>query len=141
MARTIGGIVLALVLAIATVQAVEWLSHQVWPVPAGLDPADRGSLARYVEQLSLPSMLAVIVAWLLGPLVGGLVGNRVARRVLPGWLAAGLIVLGVVATVAMIPHPLWMIAAGIAAPLIGGWLAARFSPPRNVTSLEQPDLP
>lgn len=128
MIRIIGGAVLALVLAVATVFGVEWLSHQIWPLPPGLDPADPATVTRYMAALSIPQMAAVVVAWLLGPLVGGLAGNRIAGSALPGWIAAGFILLGVVVTVAMIPHPLWMIVTGIAAPLIGGWIAARTAP-------------
>ena len=43
----------------------------------------------------------------------------------PGWVIAGLILLGGVANLMMIPHPLWMQIGAIAAPLLGGWIVAR----------------
>jgi hypothetical protein len=46
-------------------------------------------------------------------------------KVWAGWIIAGLILLGGVANIMMIPHPLWMQIAAVVAPLLGGWVVTR----------------
>ena len=61
---------------------------------------------------------------------GGWVAARIARHRMAAALIIGVLVLaGVIANNAMIPHPLWMTVAGIVLPLPLAWLAARAASP------------
>jgi hypothetical protein len=76
-------------------------------------------------------MLVVVVGWALAAFVGAWVAARIARHRRAAALVIGLLVLaGVIANIAMIPHPLWMTVAGLALPLPLAWLAARIASPR-----------
>ncbi len=51
----------------------------------------------------------------------------IARRAIAGWMVALLVIAVGVYTMAIIPHPTWMWAAGVVLPLIGAWLAKRLA--------------
>lgn len=124
MARNIGGVVAGVILAILVIMAVEFVGHQAFPRPA-LDLANTDASRAALAGAPLTALLVPLIAWFLGALVGGYAGNRVALATWPGWVVTGFVLLGAVANFWMIPHPSWMIAAGIALPILAGWLASR----------------
>jgi hypothetical protein len=111
-AGVIGVFAGALVIAL-----VEWLGHQVL---GAADVAQPASIT--------PAMFAaVLVAWVLGAAAAALVATAWAggRSVVPGLVAAGVLVAGSVATMFAIPHPVWMIAGALVLMPAAAWLAAR----------------
>ena len=103
------------------------IGHSIFPLPAGIDPADAAGQGQAAEKGVVAAKSVVLAAWFVGALVGAWAANRVAGSTLPGWGIA-LIVAGTgVATLATAPNPAWMWAGGILLPLIGGaiahWLA------------------
>jgi hypothetical protein len=103
-----GGLVIAL---------AEWLSHQVLGVAGVAQPAS-----------ITPAMFAaVLVAWVLGAGAAALVATAWAggRSVVPGLVAAGVLLAGSVATMFAIPHPVWMIAGALVLMPAAAWFAAR----------------
>ena len=119
------GLVAGVVLAMAVMIAWEFAGHQLFPPPAGLDPARPEDLARMVAAASMAAKAWVVAGWFLAPLAGGWLARRLARRDWAGWVVAGLVVIGGLANVMMIPHPLWMQVAAVIAPLLAGWLVWR----------------
>ena len=118
--RRVGGSLAGAALTVATIMAVEAIGHRVTGVPQ--DPA----LA------TTPMLLWVLAAWAIGPLVGGWVGVRVARWAGAAWISAALVVFGVVATALTIPTPWWMLAGGLALPLLAAALVSRRSAAQRV---------
>lgn len=106
-AATVVGILAAAI----TVMLVESAGHALFG--AG-DPRAAGGItaAQYA---------AVLVAWILGAAVGALVAVRWARSrtVVPGVVVGAFILLGAVASFAAFPHPVWMMVASAALPLVG----------------------
>ncbi|RPE77183.1 hypothetical protein [Vulcaniibacterium tengchongense] len=117
MGRTILGMVVGVVVAIAAIMAVEMLGHGLYPPPAGLDPADpanEAAFAAFVAALPLTAKLMVVFAWALGSFLGALVAAWIARHQTAAALLVALVVIsGVVGMIAQVPHPLWLAAAGL----------------------------
>ncbi|KQY51781.1 hypothetical protein [Lysobacter sp. Root494] len=131
MGRTILGIVAGLVVAWLAMTICEFASLFLHRPPAGLDLRDPQALAAHIAAAPVSAMLLVIAGWALAAFAGGWVAARIARHRLAAALVIGVLVLaGVIANNAMIPHPLWMTVAGIALPLPLAWLAARAASPR-----------
>ena len=130
MLRTILGIVAGVVVAFVVLMGLEMAGHAAMPPPAGLDPADPEDLKQMVASASTAAKAWVVFAWFAAAVAGGWVARRLSRASWAGWVIAGLIVVGGIANIMMIPHPLWMQIAGVLGPLaIGGtlWRARRAS--------------
>lgn len=125
MLRTVLGIVAGVVVAFVALMALEMAGHAAMPPPAGLDPADPEDLKQMVASASLAAKAWVVFAWFAAVVAGGWVARRLSRKAWAGWVIAGLIVVGGIANIMMIPHPLWMQTAAVAAPLLGGWIVTR----------------
>lgn len=102
--------------AAGTVMGVEYLGHQLYPPPDTSDPA---AIARYVETAPIGSLLMVLFAWGGGALMGSLAATLVIARstIWPGVLVGAIITAAVVMNLAMIPHPQWMMIAGVGLPI------------------------
>jgi hypothetical protein len=125
MLRTILGIVAGVVLAFVVIMALEMVSFVAFPPPAGLDPADPEDVKRIAAAAPMAAKVWVVFCWFAGALAGGWLARRLSRTGWAGWVIAGLIAVGGIANVLMIPHPLWMQIAAVAAPLLGGWIVTR----------------
>ena len=125
MLRTILGIVAGVVVAFVVLMGLEMAGHAAMPPPAGLDPADPEDLKQMVASASTAAKAWVVFAWFAAAEAGGWVARRLSRASWAGWVIAGLIVVGGIANIMMIPHPLWMQIAAVVAPLLGGWLVTR----------------
>jgi len=126
-ARTLLAVLAGLAVMVLTVAAMEWLGHAMFPPPTGMDPADPEALERIIEILPVPSLAMVACGWALGSLAGAWVAARLAREFrLSAALAIGAVMtMLVLANFVMVPHPLWMVFAGIALPLPLAWLGWR----------------
>ena len=125
MLRTILGIVAGVVVAFVVLMGLEMAGHAAMPPPAGLDPADPEDLKQMVASASTAAKAWVVFAWFAAAVAGGWLARRLSRASWAGWVIAGLIVVGGIANIMMIPHPLWMLIAAVAVPLLGGWLVTR----------------
>jgi hypothetical protein len=102
----------------------EWLAHQAL---GRADPAQPGSIT--------PAMFAaVLLAWVLGAGTAALVGTawHGGRSLVPGLVAAGVLLAGSVATMFAFPHPAWMVAGALVLMPAAAWLGARSRAPRGV---------
>ena len=125
MLRTILGIVAGVVVAFVVLMGLEMAGHAAMPPPAGLDPADPEDLKQMVASASTAAKAWVVFAWFAAAVAGGWLARRLSRASWAGWVIAALIVVGGIANIMMIPHPLWMQIAAVVAPLLGGWLVTR----------------
>lgn len=125
MLRTILGIVAGVLVAFVVLMGLEMAGHAVMPPPPGLDPTDPEDVKQMVASASMAAKAWVVFGWFGAVVAGGWVARRLSRKGWAGWVIAGLIVLGGVANIMMIPHPLWMQIAAVAAPLLGGWIVTR----------------
>jgi hypothetical protein len=138
--RTILAILAGLLVALATIIALEYLGMSLFPMPVGVTLQDETDLARLVAEAPTGKLLWVVLGWALAALLAGWTAARLSRahRRIAALCVGGLIVAGVAATVATIPHPGWMVAAGLLLPLPLAWLAARLATRAAPTSDTRP---
>lgn len=128
--RSIGGVIAGIIVGMLMVLLLESLGHLIFPPPAGLDPYNAESVKQHLHELSLGAFISVLVAWSVAVLIGSGLAALIAGR--GPFIHAGLVGFWFCAcsiiTMAMIPHPIWFMAAACAAlPLAtvcGGFLAS-----------------
>ena len=123
MIRGILGIVAGVAAAVLTVMAVQALGHALYPYPADIDLNDPEQIARVFPTIPVAAKLFVVAAWFGGALVGAAVAKAMVGRSWAAWTIAGLIALGAVMNLFVIPHPVWMQLSAVVAPLLGGVIA------------------
>jgi hypothetical protein len=125
--RVATGIVLGTIAAFVLVGVIEAIGEVVYPPPPGLDLRNADALATYVERLPAGALAFVLVAWIAGTFVGGLVAAWIARphAVVVAAVVGALVLAATIANVMLIPHPTWMVVAGVAGIAIAAWIAGR----------------
>jgi hypothetical protein len=126
--RGIVAVVLGLLTSFAIVFAVEAVNSQVFPMPPGFNLADPESVKAAMAALPTAALVVVLAGWLAGALAGAWVAARFARPA--GWppLAVGVLLLtAAVASMLMIPHPVWFWIVGVAIYPVATWLGARLA--------------
>lgn len=125
MKRMILAGIAGIVAMMVTVVLVEAVGHSVFPPPAGTNLQDPEALKALMASMPLGALVMVVVGWLLGAAFGSMLAARLARpRGMGPALAVGVVMLlASGATMLMIPHPLWMMLFGLAAPLPIAWLS------------------
>ena len=118
MVRTLGGLAAGLAVAIAAIMAVEAIGNQLYPPPAGYDLTEASA-----ETLPFETLVWPVIGWFLGAIAGSWVAVRVSGERWSGWAIAACVLAATVLNLALIAHPLWMIVAGVIAPIAGGWIA------------------
>ena len=121
MGRTILGMLVGVVVAIAVIAAVEALGHRWYPPPPGLDPTDpanEAAFAAFVAALPFGAKLVVLASWVLGTFVGALAAAKIARHQTAAALLVALAVIsGVIGMIMKVPHPSWLSVAGLLLPI------------------------
>ena len=124
MIRTLGGIAAGLGVAILTIILVEAVGNQFFPPPRGYDMNQASALSLPFETLVWP-----VIGWFLGALLGSWLALRVSGKQWTAWVVAGLVIAATIFNFALIKHPLWIIAAGLVAPILGSWIGQRLPRP------------
>lgn len=109
------------------VALIQGLGHGIYPPPPGLDSASPEDFAKIVDAMPFAAKAFVIVSWFVGALTGGAVANAIARRWWAAVVIAGIVIALATINTLLIPHPMWMKLAGVAAPLIAAELANRMT--------------
>jgi hypothetical protein len=127
MLRTVFAFLVGAVVMAGCVAALQALGHAIWPPAANLHSANPQALAEFVAQMPLAAKLWVLVAYAIAVEVGTLIAVLIHR---PRWrglaMALGLLMTALCAiNFWMLPHPWWMVIAGLLIPLpiamTAGW--------------------
>jgi hypothetical protein len=121
--RLILGIAAGVLVAFATVFAIDLAGHQIYPLPSDLNMDDYEAVGAYVQARPAGANAFVLAGWFLGAADGDLVAALTSRRVWTVWPVAGLVAAGGAVAVLMIPHPAPMQIGSVVAPLLGGFAA------------------
>jgi hypothetical protein len=132
--RLILAILAGIAAAFATIWVIEMVHHLLYPIPGNVRMHDTAGLARYIAALPLGSQLFIAAGWLAGAAVGGAVAARISRKRKAAWWVAGIVAVSAIANVLFIPHPLFLIVAAVAAPLLGGLVARALAGPEDAVS-------
>jgi hypothetical protein len=125
--RRVIGVVVGTITALLVVGVVEAVGHRMFPPPPGLDLSNAADVGRLIETMSGSALSIVLASWFLGALIGGWVALRVSHWRVAPWIVCAVIIGGGIWSFVMIPHPLWMMAAGIVLPLLAAVLLLRRS--------------
>ena len=129
MVRILASIVAGTLAAFAVIWLIEFAGHAAWPVASDVEMRDPEAMARALPAIPLAAKLVVVFAWFAGSLAGGAIAKRIARAWWVAWPVAALVAFACIMIVMMIPHPVWMQVAGVAAPLLGGLVATHIVRP------------
>jgi hypothetical protein len=125
MGRRVVGVVAGIISALIIVGVVEAIGHSIFPPPPGIDVTNPADLQRLIASQSGAALAMVLAAWFLGAFIGGWVALRIALWRTAPWIVSAVIIAGGIWSFVMIPHPLWMIAAGLALPVLAAMLLVR----------------
>ena len=111
MKRIVGGMAAGIAAFVVVLGTMEFIAHQLAP------------------RAGSGTMLAIVAAaYFLSAFVGGYLAARISGRSWTAWAIAALVAAGAIWSLFQFAHPLWMQIASVAAPLLGGALAARLAP-------------
>ena len=127
MRRTIGAVAGGIAVALLVIMLVEAIGNTLYPPPAGLDLQDADAVSR----MPFRTLIFPVIAWFLGALAGGILAVWFSRLGWTAWPVAAVVLVGTVAQFALMAHPLWMMIAGLVAPVIAALLAQRLAPRRT----------
>ncbi len=135
MLRSVLAVLAGLVLGMFTIMAVESVIPLVYPMPRAIDPADTDAMRTTLANMPVGAFVILMAGWALGALSGGLLAARLAttwfyKAPLAHALAVGLVqTAGAIANFTMLPHPTWVLVAGLVVfipmALLGGALGRR----------------
>lgn len=117
---------------IMLIALIQLISASVYPLPEGMNPADREAMGEFIRTLPAPAMLLVLGGYLVGVCCGAWVAGRLSRTAprRQVFMVTGLFLIASVMNLTSFPHPLWFWVANLVAVLGGGWLALRWQPQR-----------
>ena len=132
--RALLGVLAGLAAMFAVITGIEYVAHQVFPPPPGLDPRNPADLAAVLASQPVAGLAMVVLAWVCGAFAGG----WTAARISSAWPRAAAVVValvvmsGVVGMIVQLPdHPKWMSVLGLLLPIPTALLAARCARPRS----------
>ena len=127
MGRTIAGILVGIVIAVALVFAIEAIVGLIVPAPPDFNMRDPEAMRVRVASLPAWVILLVGIGWIVGTGVGSWAAVRISRMRVrwPGLVVTAVIFLGTLYNVVTIPHPIWFVAISLIAIPLAGWLGAK----------------
>jgi O-antigen/teichoic acid export membrane protein len=125
--KFVAAVFVGMMLGGLAIWAVEMVGHNLYPPPADIDVSNPQNVAKAIADAPMSALLFVVLAYAVGAFIGGLVAQLIKNG--PSVLSAlttGLILLifGSI-TLLSVPHPTWMIVAGLAVFLPFSWLGGR----------------
>lgn len=129
MLRSIGAVVLGVIVAGLSVAFLQSLGHRVFPPPAEASSSDPEVLAKVLAEAPVGALLLVLVAWFLGTVIGAWVAARLVSeaRAAHGLVVGGVMMIGGVVTMLQIPHPQWFMIAGALVFLPAAYIGSRLT--------------
>lgn len=131
--RSMLGVVAGVIVGGLVIMAIEALNSVLFPLPAGVDIADRQALSAAIADAGPHVLIGVLVAWALGTFIGAWVAVRIGARgprlhaVLVGLILLALAVVNMLA----IPHPTWFWIVGVLLFIPAALLGARAARSRS----------
>lgn len=124
-ARRIVGVIIGFFTAMVVVSVVEAIGLRIFLPPADLNLSNAADLQRLIETMPAAGKSMVLAAWFLGAFIGGWVALIITRWRLSPWIICVVIIGGGIWSMVMIPHPLWMMVAGLVLPVLAAMLVLR----------------
>jgi hypothetical protein len=125
--HTIIAVIAGVVVAFALGAAIEWLGHQMYPMPPGVDLSRPEQAQDYVRNLPVGALLIVLTSWVVATFCGGIVAAAIEKgRPRRAAAIVGVVVLAAtIANLTLIAHPLWFSIAGVLSIVVAALAAGR----------------
>lgn len=107
MGKKILGTLAGVVVAFGLVALIEQIGHMVYPVPEGLDWADKEQLKSYIDTLPFGAFLFVLAAWSIGTFGGSWLASYIGKDNRLAYIVGGFVFAATAVNFIMIPHPVW----------------------------------
>lgn len=111
---TLFGLVVGVLLALVAMIAMETLGNRLYGLSADAAPSAKSPAI---------ALLFPLAGWIVGTLIGSFAAIRISGHARSGWVVAAFIVAAVVLNFLLQRYPLWLMIAGLIAPLLTAWLA------------------
>ncbi|ALL13003.1 hypothetical protein [Caulobacter henricii] len=125
MLRAILAVLGAIAANIILVTLCEMVLKAGFPPPPGLDLNDPAQLKTFAQSMPPLALAGLVVGWAVGAFGSAAAGFLIARKTWAAWVGPAFNLLGVVMSITMIPHPLWVAVIGVVMPFIAAWSAPR----------------
>ena len=117
--RSVLAVLAALVVNVILVWAGELGLSLAFPVPHGVNLGDRAQLEAFMNTMPATAYVGLLASWAVGAVAASAAAYFIAgRQVWAAFAGAGINLVGVLLSVATIPHPLWVTAIGLFVPLM-----------------------
>ena len=130
MVRSMGGVIAGLVVMLIVVASIQWLGHSVYPPPEGLDFRDKDAVAAAMASAPVGALGFVLLSYAVATFLAAGTAATISlrhKRAVAIVIGAVMLVLAAISLLAL-PHPTWMIVAGLLLPLpvaLLGWRVFR----------------
>ena len=126
MLRRILGVTAGIIVFIVVVMVMDGISHQLHPLPEGMDPQDQAAMTEHIASAPFGAMFVVMLGWILGTLGGAFTAAKISttHKRLAAGIVGALAFAGTTMNLFMLPHPWWMIVGGLAGIAVAahlGW--------------------
>lgn len=103
---------------------------RAFPPPPGVNLQDPAALKAFAQAMPTAALAVLTAGWAAGAFGSAATGFLIARKTWAAWVGPAFSLLGVVMSLAMIPHPFWVAVIGLAMPFLAGWSVPRLLGPR-----------
>jgi hypothetical protein len=75
--------------------------------------------------MPVAALAMLLAGWAAGAFGSAVVGYLIGRKTWTAWVGPMFNLLGVIMSIAMFPHPLWVAVIGLIVPFVAGWSVPR----------------
>ncbi len=115
MLRKILGVLAGLAVAVMIFVGFEYINSQMYPKPAGFDPADHKAMSAYVAALPMGALFTLLAGWVLGSFACGALIRLIGRSDshTPAYIAGLFLLSAGIVDIFILPYPLWFTIVGV----------------------------
>ena len=117
------GLIAGIVAGAALSLLVGFIGTSIYPYPAEIDLQDVSRTGEAFATTGLGYRLFVVLAWFASAFGGGVVAKLVSGQLWPLWGTTAVMTLNALATIFVLPLPVWMQIASVVVTVAGGFLA------------------
>jgi hypothetical protein len=115
MLRKIIGAIAGLLAAMFIISVTESLNAKLYPLPKGIDIADRQAMQVYISSLPKTALIIVLAGWAIASFVCGLLIRMISKSddKTPAYLAGLLLMTAGIVNMFSYENPLWFVIIGV----------------------------
>ncbi len=135
MLRAVLGAIAGIITAVVTVMLMNWLSHSIYPPPAGIETMDTDAMNAHLATAPIGALAIVLAGYLLATFNGVFVACLIGR-IQPFFYALIIGVLMLAATASnliMLQHPTWFSVSAIVGIIVSAWFAWQLATKKLLT--------